>query len=503
MSHMSWQLALGLLLLLFVVAVRSEFLRVSKGSSVDHYYWILAAAAYREQRGFPVRIRNKYLLEDERQAYPPMFGLLLSRIPQRFLISPHAVWLVQFVDLMSLAVLCIFVWQAGFGGSAVAAIVIVYGLAPVLVAYNTQLTSRALGNLVLVVKCLAEAAAATLPVGDLATLLWCVAIVATAAVLATHKMTTQLMLVMWPAWAWSIGGAFVWFVPILGIALFRIVAGAELFNLQWLAHIDILKFWRKHWRNLGVHAFEQSPIYGNPDRPSVTVFHKPGIRGALSHARLLISYGPLLILTPATLPFSDAPPAWIITWWAAAMSMAALTLFVGPLRFLGGGHYYIFNAVAPAALWWGLVLSSNVSMETKMVFALGFAATCFSLAAGWYARSRRAGVNDEGLLAAVANLTCRAPMNVAVFPVTAAEYVAFATDHAVLWGAHGCGFENLEPIFPVVSKPLAESIITYNCRSVLFDSAYWPEGEEMLARDFSTCTSQSFGRWRLVDLGRR
>ena len=82
--------------------VRLMFIRASSAGAVDHHYWILAARAYRDQRGFPVRIEGKYLLEDERQTYPPGFGLFLALFPETLLRGPGSVWIVVAVDVATL-----------------------------------------------------------------------------------------------------------------------------------------------------------------------------------------------------------------------------------------------------------------------------------------------------------------------------------------------------------------------------------------------------------------
>jgi hypothetical protein len=50
---------------------------------------------------------------------------------------------------------------------------------------------------------------------------------------------------------------------------------------------------------------------------------------------------------------------------------------------------------------------------------------------------------------------------------------------------------------PIVLTPIGEAIAA-QCRGGPFGSGYCPEEER---RDFATCTIQSLGRWRLVDLG--
>jgi hypothetical protein len=90
------------------------------------------------------------------------------------------------------------------------------------------------------------------------------------------------------------------------------------------------------------------------------------------------------------------------------------------------------------------------------------------------------------------------PDRLAVFPFTAAEEAAFRTPHAVLWGAHGLGFPQLEPVFPVLRKPVGAVLRDYRCGLLLFDTRYWPEGEDCLAREIPGAESLEFGAWRVV-----
>ena len=84
-------------------------------------------------------------------------------------------WIVVAVDAATLGTLVATTAALGIDAWGLVVLVAVYGLAPVLVAYNTQLTSRGLGNLFLVVKLLAEAAAVSSH-GIVAVALWSVAV---------------------------------------------------------------------------------------------------------------------------------------------------------------------------------------------------------------------------------------------------------------------------------------------------------------------------------------
>ena len=219
--------------------VRVSFLRASKAAAVDHYYWILAARAYREMSGFPVRIHNKFILEDERQAYPPGFGLFLAAFPETFISSRWSSLLVLAVDLVTLALVFVAGALLGIGAQGLVAITLVYGMAPVLASYNTQLTSRGLGNLFLVVSLLAQVAAASS--GDASVPLALLGACALAAVVITHKMTTQFFAFLWLLWSFSLASIGSWGVwigmltPLAAVALATIATGPRFQLLQWRA----------------------------------------------------------------------------------------------------------------------------------------------------------------------------------------------------------------------------------------------------------------------------
>lgn len=486
-----------------IMVVRAVFVRQSMTSAVDHWYWLLAAKAYREQRRLPVRIPGKYLLEDETQAYPPGFGWFLAWFPESFLRSGSGVVLVVIVDIAICIILCAAALALGLGAVGMLAVVIVYGSAPVLVAYNAQMTSRGLGTLFLVVKMLAEVAA-TATDGPTAALLWALAIAAAAAVILTHKMTTQFMIALWPVWPFALSGdgsmAMVALVPLAGLAVAAVVTGPSFQIYQWRAHADIVAFWHRNRDLLGAHAFDHSPVYGDPARAAETTFHKPGLAGWLAHARLVFGYAPVLALAPLTTLFAAAPPTWVWVWMLGAYAVAAVTLYVPALRCFGGGHLYVFSAVPAGALWWADALASG-GTEVIAIFTFGVALTAVALATGWRRRALRRPVPDRALSDVIAAIGAAPPTRVAVFPLTAAERVAYETHHAVLWGGHGYGFRRVEPIFPVVRERIGAVLALHETAMLLIDARWWPGADAMIAREFAGAEVRVFGDWRWVITG--
>lgn len=504
-SALVWLFA-GVLALVLSGAARVAFFRASRGTAVDHYYWILAARAYRGITGLPVRIHGKYLLEDERQAYPPGFGLLLAAFPEAFLASRRSSLLIVAVDGLTLVVVLGSGLALGIAPAGLLAICLVYGLAPVLVAYNTQLTSRGLGNLLLVVSLFAQAGAST-STGIAALGLALLGACALAAVIVTHKMTTQFFVFLWLPWPFALAplgpfGAWIGaLTPLAALAFATLATGRRYQALQWQAHWDIVTFWWRNWRFLGVHQFRQSPIYGDAKRCAPDAFHGEGFAGARRHAILLAAYLPVALPLPATLLFAPSPPAFVLAWFAVAIFAALATLYIPALKCLGGGHLYMFNAVPPAALWWGFALSdSGLSPPVTVLFTSGLIITALSFAAGLNRRSSRAGTADSDPSALVSRLAREPATRVAAFPMTLTERIALETDHAIFWGGHGLGFRTLEPYWPVMRKPVGEALRCWCVRWAILDLEWWPEGEQVFAEELGDFTPERFGRYLLYGI---
>lgn len=483
--------------------LRWAFIRISSHGAVDHYYWMLYSNAVREQKRLPAVIEGKYLLEDERQFYPPGFAVLLSLLPKALRQGPESRYLALILDVVTLAILLGFAWAAGLSRDALLAVAIVFGFAPALTTYNTQLTSRGLGNLFLVAGLLAQVMAAQAPTG--AAWLWALSLVALAGVIVTHKMTTQFAVVLWPFWTYALaqtgGTEAAWLTglsPLAALILAVLVTGPAMQRGQWRAHVDIVTFWNRNWRDLGAHQFRQSPIYGDPSEKTPMAYHQDGLKGIARHLILVVGSQPLAVFLPVTLFFSASPPLWIVVWLVVAYVWALATLLINPLKCLGGGHLYLFNAVCPAALWWGFALK-NPTPETIALFVLGLTATAFSLSVSYRRRSSRKAVSDDGMDRVIEHLKGLPAGRVAAFPVTAAERIAVETPHAVFWGAHGLGFRTLEPYWPVMRKPLETAFQEYGIDLVVLDTSWWPEGARILSDKCGRGSRTAFGKWCLFE----
>ena len=479
------------------LGLRAAFVRHSSASQVDSYYWMLAARIWRKARRPPVRIPGKYLLEDEMQAYPPAFGFLLGRLPAGALEKSNLLLLIL-PDAFTVATLAGLLAYLGAGSIATSAAIAAVAFAPALVTYNAQLNSRTLGQLFLTAFVVLEVFASQATHGDwLSYLLWAGALACASLVVLSHKMSTQLMMVIWPAMALALGSWTAAALPPLGILLAGMITGPRFAMYQWRAHWDIVAFWNRHHAVLGGHPLHHSPLYGDPARLRESAYHA-GWQGARRHLATIAGWAPLNLTLPFVLFWAAPPPDWLFVWFAAPYAAAGLTLIVGPLKCLGAGHLYICNAVAPGAVWWGMTLGAGET-AVWVLFALGLGVTVLSLGIAWRRVGARPNALDEGFEKLLGNLHGVRASRVAVFPLTASEAVACRSEHAVLWGGHGFGFKRLEGLYPIITRPLHSLLAENKIEWLAWSARYWPQGAEVVRKE-NICAEApaEFGDWRLV-----
>ncbi len=469
-----WGGLLGAVLLAAGLTARVIITRLAADSAVDQYYWLLVAKAYRDQRGLPVRISNKYLMEDETQAYPPLFGWLLARLPERW--RGH---LTIAVEVGELVVLLYVLLALGAEPMALIIGLGVYLAAPVLVVYNAQLTPRILGDFFLFAALVCQLAAVELVTAETAQVaLWVASVGFVALIVMTHKMTLQLYAVLLPFWAWALDSLLVPAAAIGGLALYVLIVGPYFAAYQFRAHWDIVRFWNRYWRGLGAHQFKHSPIYGDPKANRDECFHVPGCRGALRHLRLVVSYAPFNPFLPLASLAGDAwPPVWVLVWLVATYSWVLVTLYVPRLKCLGGGHLYVFNTIAPSVLYLAFL---PLTAQVLGVLLLGVGLTLVSLILAIRVVARRPIARHDDSNTIVEEAAIMPAGRFAVFPLQAAEVVAACTPHAVLWGGHGYGFRNLEGFFPILEQPLGFFLRKYKIDWVLWKRSFWPKAVEQL-----------------------
>jgi hypothetical protein len=471
--------------------------RLAAGSAVDQHYWFLAAKAYREQRRLPVKIKDKFLLEDEAQAYPPLFGLLLARIAG----SKMEVYLTPILGILEFFILFIFLFILDIPLGMIVLALGIYATAPVQVVYNTQLTPRILGDLFLFLVMMFQVLASVVWVSPEAQWIsWVLSAFFVAMVVMSHKMTLQIYLVVLPFWWFVLGAWEVAAATLGGYVFYTAIVGIKFAKYQMRAHWDIVTFWNKNWPNLGAHQFNHSPLYGNPSMDRSLCFHAPGWNGAYKHLRTVVSYLPIIFILPICSYFSGIwPPSWTLVWFSVVCIWSLVTLLLPSFKCWGGGHLYVFNLVIPACVY---IAYLPQTLEVGLYITLGCILTLISLVyAGNIVKKRPFAIdaNFDRLISSINNIP---KANFAVFPTQIAERVAQQTHHAVLWGGHGFGFNRLEGFWPVLTQPLSVFFRRYDVSWVLWDSEFWPQGKMQMSSEGLIHKSEvrGFERWCLAPI---
>jgi hypothetical protein len=177
------------------------------------------------------------------------------------------------------------------------------------------------------------------------------------------------------------------------------------------------------------------------------------------------------------------------------VGFAVATTLLPPLRCLGAGYLYMYNAMFPAALLLALLSIRPAGAPVWASWAAALAIGTWGIAL-FLARLRRQRPVDEGSWRAVVEFLREAPAGpVLCLPYTLADPIAYETDHPVLWGGHGYGFRRLEPFFPRLLRRIPEIAAAHGLRYILIGEAGLPAALEGDLAAFGE--RRDFGPYRL------
>jgi len=256
-----------------------------RAAGVDQWFWRGYIEALKATRLFPPRLRQ--FLLDKAQWYPPVFPVVMSKLPAAAF-SEYGRYVAVFIDLVRLVILVLAArWLSGSDGAAFFAGA-AYLTTPVLVTYNMQLNPRGMAALFLDL-CLLTAAAILLKDGT--PWLWFLALNPGGLVLLTHKMTTQIfwfILIVGAAMSGQIELALL--VPGGMVAAYALSGG--FYRKVLKAHVDIISFWYRNWPWSGSNPILESPVYGEPGFESATKYYRSGWRPWLRRLQFVIGFNP-------------------------------------------------------------------------------------------------------------------------------------------------------------------------------------------------------------------
>ena len=469
-----------MLIVLFGLIALALVLRVipaivaPRGAGVDQWFWRAYIEKLRATKIFPPQL-PQFLL-DQAQWYPPLFPVLLSKLPATAF-SQYGRYLAVLIDLLRLLVLVLATrWLSGSDQAAFIAGA-AYSITPVLVSYNMQLNPRGMAALFLDLCWLTVAA---LLLNDATPWWWCVALLLAGLVLLTHKMTTQIF------WFIALAGAgmsgrieLALLVPGAMVAAYLLSGG--FYRKVLSAHADIVSFWYRNWHWSGSNPILESPVYGEPGFESSTKYYRGGWRPWLRRLQFVLGFNPWM---PAMLVIGAAAyvdgyafsriETWVFVWLSLCFAFALLTTLVPVLRCLGQGYLYGYNGGFPAALalgmtWYGMRnkgLWQAVVVLTVLACLVGLAAFFRTL------RNSRTMKVDARLEAAIERLAALPKGVVMCFPQHWHDVVAYRTQQSVLFGGHGYGFRRLQCVFPRLLVRVGTLIARYEVKYLLTHKGY-------------------------------
>lgn len=479
------QFALVSLASVLIISLLARFapLWKSRHRGCDAYYYLLCTEEYRKHRKLPIVLPDYYLLDIREQWYPPGFAVFLSWLPEKWLRKHY--WLITPLTdtLIALSLYGVLIgttqrWDVAVVGT------LAYSLAWPVLTDCSNLNSRPLGNLLLVGLMLALA-----QYFESGSWIWIgVSGVAGYLILVTHKMTSQLLYVMLPGMAlvsWDWGP-----VAILGVAL--LIAGTvsvRMLQRVFKGQADILKFWDRNWRNLGAHQVLSSPVYGDEAREDLGRVFQPGVRGLWLNIQHL-GADPFVLPALMVGVWSVASVGLTRTettmvWWAVlTYALAALTMLVPQFRFYGEGYKYLRLATFPVGYLagsglWKTIAASPLGRDQAGILLFQAASITIALLVAVFVILTRQKANStlnpsvEGDLGNVLEYLKREDVTVVLtVPTHIMDAVVWHCRKKVVWGTHSAGFENVEPMFPVLRAKLGWFVQKYQVSHLVIQESY-------------------------------
>jgi hypothetical protein len=477
----------------FVVGLVAFGLRVAihagrRPGGVDTWYFLAYADAFRRRPSLDVRL-PQYLLQDERQSYPPLFPSLLALLPSRWL--RRWFWTIApALDCVHLLLLYAVTWRLTGHASVATLAAGAYAVTPQLVSDTRSLSPRPFALLLNSTAMLlllgyahgdrriGQAVAATLA----AALLY----LTSAAVAAAYGVTCAALAMIFqdPRYVFVAGAGLVLAIVVSGGHMLRVVRN----------YAFAIEYWRRNRHLYGRHPIHGSPILGRAPAAAPPPAAHPGFFGESTARQLLRLLGenPFLLW----LPFAPRPADfWSrhFYWWAvilAAFSVVATVL--PPLRAFGPGRSYVKAAIFPTAYLLATVtLGPTPGSGVSGLVGVACLVASLGAIAFFYAYTRRRRTEHtatvpEALRDAAQVLAGLPPGAVFVLPYMYADYMTYWSGQPVVWGGHCGDHRKFEWITPVVSRPLDEIFRDVDVRYVLIDRAYVTFSDLAFEKDVPT-----------------
>jgi len=322
----------------------------------DTFYHLLAARQIRNIKKIPNTIDR--FVEPEQYDYPPLFHILLSFFPEKFLKKIQII--APLADVVSIIIIFIFCYILVGPWEALAAAAI-YSVTPFAIDWSFSLGPRVFANLFLII-CLITT---FLLLDSSNTLYLPVAVIFSACVMLTQRLAVQSMVAVLLAMSIVYMNYYPLLVLILALLLSLIIS--KMYYLKVLrGHIDFIRVLGKRLLDPKTRREQASPVL----QIKPIIFNLP-IIGIL-----------------AILPFLSIMWMPIITFsliWVIGL------IIISILWVFGEGYRHMANAVAPLAIICGVWLA-NVGEVVTVIIVVSMFLLCI------YKVNRLAKKREMGLI---------------------------------------------------------------------------------------------------------
>jgi hypothetical protein len=452
----------------------------TRPGGVDTWYYLASAEAIRAQKRLPIRL-PQYLLHDKSESYPAVFPLFLALLPPNWLRSYF--WLLSpVIDAVHLLLLYLLAFRLTDSVLAAATAGLIYAVTPQLISETRNLNGRAFASLLQTITMLVLLRSAIPSAGPSANLtgpgdygLWIVGVLLVAVLYNTHTSTTIAFLVSVATLTLVFGERRFLLAGLAGLPVAIVISGG--YYLRVIRnHMYAAQFWMRNVRYTRAHQVVDSPVLTESGGTHATA---QGLyRSVLPLGLRVLGENPFIIAMLVT-PIPENVWAAHMYWWAVAiLAWSLLTTFGGPLRILGPGFHYMKTSIFPTAY----VLSVSVNIQEGAFSTVGLALlisliASFSALAYFYRimarrQTEHTAQTPPDLAKATEYLRGLAGQRVLVLPSMYADFVAYDSGKAVVWGGHSGDLRRFEEFSPVIRKPIDYFFRQYNVDYVVLDYTY-------------------------------
>lgn len=441
---------------------------------VDTWYYLAYADAVRRRPSLDVRL-PQYLLQDERQSYPPVFPSLLALFPHAWLKRWY--WTVSpAIDCLHLLLLYVVTVRLTASVTVGAFAAATYAFTPHLVSETRSLSARPFGALLhsVAVLLLLKAWLHGADPGW-----WMAAVTAGALLFLSSAAMAAAYAFVCPVLGLVFGDARLFAVPLAAFLLAVLLSGGHMLRVVG-NYLHAVRYWARQRRFFGAHPVRDSPVLGalapTPAPPGERVFLG---RNAAQQLLRLLGENPFLIALLLA-PRGLIPVAAHLYWWAVALcALAVIATVVPVLRAFGPGRSYMKAAIFPTAF----TIAAGIGTPRGLLRPLGLV-TLACLAAGLFAivffyvyvRGRPSELTASippGLDEAARRLReMPGVTGVLVLPCMYADYVCYWSERPVVWGGHCGDLARFAWVAPRFTRPLGEMCGELGVSHVLVDRRF-------------------------------